>query len=125
MSIPDNVRMKKELLRQILADNVARRMQEIPGVDTQITLAKRAGIAQSHVGRILKGAQSIGLDTIAAVSGALGCQPWELLADDEVTRRAAMERMILGPRVADGRAAQTLPPAPSKHAAHKRVAKKG
>lgn len=111
-SIPDNEGMRKELLRQILASNVARRMEQTPGAETQQTLAKKAGIGQSHISRILNGAQSVGLDIVAAVSTALGCQPWELLADDEATRRAAMERMLLGPRVTDERAAEKLPPAP-------------
>lgn len=120
IAIRDNERMRKELLRQILAANVSRRMEETPGADTQKALAKRAGIGQSHVSRVLNGRQSVGIDIVAAVSGALGCQPWELLADDEITRRAAMERMILG----------TTPPPPqpagyvAKQVAHKRRRKR-
>lgn len=86
--------MRKELLRQILASNVSRRMETSPGLDTQPALAKKAGIGQSHVSRLLNAKQSVGLDVVAAVSGALGCQPWELLTNDEATRRAAMERML-------------------------------
>lgn len=117
--------MKKELLRQILAANVSRRMREV-GIETQPVLAKRAGVGQSHISRILNMRQSVGLDVIAAVSGALGCQPWELLTNDEATRRAAIERMLGGPAQLES----DLPPAPivrrqpEKRVAHKRIARK-
>lgn len=87
--------MKKEALRQALAKNVAERMRAA-GIATQPELAKKANIAQSHASRILGGKQSIGLDVIAAVAGALKCEPWELLVDSDATRRAAIERMLGG-----------------------------
>lgn len=87
--------MKKEALRQILADNVDRRMEELRL--TQPELAKKADIGQSHVSRILSGNQSIGLDVIAAVADALGCWAWELLVDSEQVRRNAVERILRAP----------------------------
>lgn len=104
-------------------------MAETPGAETQAALARKAGIGQSHVSRVLKGAQSVGLDVVAAVSTALGCQPWELLANDEATRRAAMERMILGGSTNENEseytpARRTPPPGPTKRVAHKRVPKR-
>lgn len=111
MLIPNNEPMNKATLRQILAANVARRM-EAAGITTQPALAKKANIAQSHVSRILAGNQSIGLDVIAAVAEAVGCEPWELLTDAEATRQAAMQKLLWGDRVSDARAAETLPRPP-------------
>ena len=80
--------------------------------DTQAGVAKRAGVAQSHVSRLLRCEAAATTDLIAALSRALDVQPWELLADAEATRQAALEKMILGlPRAAD---------APPKEVAHRR-----
>jgi transcriptional regulator with XRE-family HTH domain len=87
--------MKKEALRQILADNVARRMEAAKL--NQPELARKADIGQSHVSRILSGNQSIGLDVVAAVASALGCYPFELLVDSEQIRRDAVERVLSAP----------------------------
>lgn len=80
---------------------------EESGLDTQPVLAKKAGVGQSHVSRILNMRQSVGLDVVAAVAGAFGCQPWELLVDSELTRREAIERML------SSRTEHLLPPAPA------------
>lgn len=118
-SILENVGVKKEALRQILAENVARRMEESSDLDTQPKLAKKAGIGQSHVSRVLNGVQSIGLDVVAALSGAFHCQPWELLANDELTRRQAMERMLMG-REHEEDHVLPMPPLPQKRIAFRR-----
>ena len=125
--IPENGGVKKEVLRQILARNVRERM-DAGSIDTQPKLAKAAGVAQSHISRVVGGKQSIGLDVIAALSEAFECQPWELLANDEATRQEAMERMILGPRTGGGSDELPIPPplaAPRKHIAFKRTKRKG
>lgn len=95
-AIHQNVGMKKALLRQILAKNLQGAMEATPGVDTQITLAKRAGVGQSHVSRILRQESAATIDVIAALAEALNIQPWELLSDSEATRQAAMEKMLGG-----------------------------
>ena len=93
-------------MRQILAKNVLRLMDET-GIDTQPALATKAKVGQSHISRIVNGRQSVGIDVVEAVSAALGCQPWELLIDNEETRRAAYERIL---RVRDLPDTSFIPP---------------
>lgn len=100
IGIRDNAPMQKDLLRQILAANIERAM-EGAGFSTQPQLAKKARIGQSSVSRILRGESSATTDMIAALAEALKCQPWELLTDNETTRKAALERMILGPQATE------------------------
>jgi transcriptional regulator with XRE-family HTH domain len=88
--------MKKALLRQILAKNLERAMEAAPGADRQLTLAKRAGVGQSHISRILRQESAATIDVIAALAEALNIQPWELLADSDSTRQAALEKMLGG-----------------------------
>lgn len=85
---------------------------EARGIDSGNQLAGKAKIAQSHIGRMRREESAATVDMLDALAAALGVQPWELLADEEATRRAAMERMLLGPRVPDDKAADHLPPAP-------------
>lgn len=112
--------MKKEALRQILAANVARLMDEHEW--TQQQLAKEADIAQSHASRILGGEQSIGLDVVAAVADAFDVEPWELLIDEDATRRNVLER-ILGPKSDGG--SRPHQPQPRQTAHRKRKKKDG
>ena len=109
----DNVRVRT-LLRAALAKNLTDRMGASAGLQTQAALSERAGIAQSHISRIVRKESAATLDMLEALAHALGCEAWELLADSEHTRREAIERMIRGPRVPDDVAAKHLPPAP-KH----------
>lgn len=69
---------------------------ERPGMDTQMAVAKKAGIGQSHLSRLLRCEASATTDLIAALSRALGVQPWELLVDTAATREAAIRRMLGG-----------------------------
>lgn len=105
-------RMKIMVLREILAANLKNRMDERHM--KQGDLALRAGVAQSHISRLSRMESGATIDILASVSEALGCQPWELLIDDDAVRREAVERM-LGPRPPI-----PLPPAPPKRVAHKR-----
>lgn len=110
----------KKPLYQTFIDNVRDRMRESVDVKTQTALASRAQMSQGFVSEILSGDSIPSLEIVERVAFALRCQPWELLADSEATRKAALERMILGSRVTDERAAEHLPPAPEKEAAAKR-----
>ena len=113
--------MQIMLLRQILATNLKKRMEE-RGM-RQKELEARSGISQSHISRIKRMESGATIDVLAAISGSLGCQPWELLIDDEVVRREALERM-LGPRPSTPYAVHEAAPAPTgKRVAHKRRAK--
>lgn len=71
-------------------------MEATPGADTQLTLAKRAGVGQSHISRILRQESAATIDVIASLAEALNIQPWELLADSDATRQAALEKMLGG-----------------------------
>jgi len=94
LRMQENGRMEKHLLRQILARNITQAMERKPDVSTQPALAEKAGIAQSHVSRILNCQLGAGLDKLAELSEALDCEPWELLVDEEATRERAIKRMI-------------------------------
>jgi transcriptional regulator with XRE-family HTH domain len=102
IAIPQNSGMENMQLRQVLAANL-RRAMERPGMDTQMAVAKKAGIGQSHLSRLLRCEASATTDLIAALARALGIQPWELLADTEATREAALRKML-------GEPAEPAPP---------------
>lgn len=118
--IAHNGRMENMELRQILARNLRQAMEDSIGLDTQLALARRAGIAQSHLSEVLRAEASPTTDMLNVLARALGLEPWELLANDEATRQAALQKMILGPRASDARVAENLPPAPKKEAAARR-----
>ncbi len=62
----------------------------------QLAFAGKAGISQSHLSEILRSVSSVSVDLLADLARAAGCQPWELLADSEETRRAAIDKMLGG-----------------------------
>lgn len=92
-------------LREIVAKNVSDRMRSGP-YDTQTKLSHRAGIAQSHVSRIVNAESGVTIDRLEKVASALGCEPYELLLDDEQARRALIERLMRGPAVPTSRVEQ-------------------
>jgi len=102
------IAISPEGLRQILARNIADAMHRMPGLDTQLGLAAKAKIGQSHLSRILRGESAATIDRVAKIAKALGMQPWELLVDTELTRRAALERMIVGATAPNERVAKAL-----------------
>lgn len=81
-------------MRTTLADNT-KRLMKAQGLN-QSQLAKRSGIAQQDISRILRSKHSTTLDKLEGLAAGLDVRPWELLADDEETRREALRRM-LGP----------------------------
>lgn len=98
-------------------------MSRTPGLGTQLALAKRTGISQSHLSDVLNCATSTGVDLLADLAGALSLQPWELLADSEETKRAALARMMWGGGIPDKDVEKHLP-LPPKSAPAKEVAPK-
>lgn len=60
----------------------------------QTALAKRSGIAQTHISRLLRCSSAATLETVATLADALGIQPWELLVNDEATRAAILQRIL-------------------------------
>lgn len=119
-AIAENGDMENIELRQILARNLRQAMAESTSLHTQAALAGKAGMAQSHLSEILRAETSATTDMIATLARALGREPWELLANDEATRQAALQKMILGPRISNERAAEKLPPAPTKEGAKRK-----
>lgn len=111
-------------IHRIFVDNI-RRLIESSGLGSQKALAIKAQMSGGFLSEILRGETSPSLKTVDKMAEALGVQPWELLADSEATRRAAIERMVLGPRLPDDRAAEHLPPAPKKEAAARKRKKAG
>lgn len=110
----DNSHMSAAVhLRRVLANNLEKRMAISATCDTQAKLAKRAGVGQSHISRILRGESAATIDMLWAISRALGCMAWELLADDEGARREALARMLVGPAASDLRVGSAIPKPPS------------
>lgn len=65
-------------------------------IATQPQLAEKSGVGQNTISRILLCNGAATLDVIAKIAHGIGCQPWELLVDEEETRREAMARMLNG-----------------------------
>lgn len=82
--------LKKRLI-QIVKDNVKRRVDAVG----QKPFAKRAGVGQSTVSRVLNGRQDITTGRLEMLARGAGCQPFELLIDGEEMRREIVERFLL------------------------------
>ncbi|MFM0595348.1 helix-turn-helix domain-containing protein [Paraburkholderia dilworthii] len=67
--------------KQILAANLRRLMDASDTLDTQVKVAARAGIAQSTVGRLLRGEVHPQLDQVEAIATAFRITVGELLTD--------------------------------------------
>lgn len=73
-----------EKLRDLLARRVRELMEKNPAMDTQVKLAKRAGISQSTVQRVLARENAATLDVVEDLGKAFGFRPPSLiLADNE------------------------------------------
>lgn len=70
--------------KQILATNMRRLMDASASLDTQVKLAARAGVAQSTVGRLLRGEVYAQLAQVEAIAGAFGITVGELLTDSSL-----------------------------------------
>lgn len=68
-------------LRITLARRIDDLMRAKPGVDTQMALARRSGVGQSTIGRILRAETAATIDNVEALAGALGVAPAQLLHD--------------------------------------------
>lgn len=106
--------------RQLLAANVKKWMDKTPGMDSPEKLAlvcrwpagnKKAGkkIAPRTLRYMLdvrKDAPAPSVDLIFAVAAALHRQPWELLADDDQTRRYLLGFILTAKAADDARVDQ-------------------
>jgi transcriptional regulator with XRE-family HTH domain len=82
-------------LRQVIAARMRALMAERPDLDTQVKLARRAGLSQSTVARILSADSSATADSLAQLSHAFGTSAASLLLDDpaEIDLLASMRRL--------------------------------
>jgi len=76
------LRMTKKPIREVLAANIRRHMRTVPAVDTQVKLAKRAGISQSSVARVLAGNVDTQVSIVESLAIAIGVTAAELLEDE-------------------------------------------
>lgn len=74
--------MNRKPLREILAANVRRYMSIVPAVDTQAKLAKRAGISQSSVARVVAGNVDTQIGIVESLADAIGVSAAELIEDE-------------------------------------------
>ena len=65
--------------QNVLSKNLRTLMETSDGLRTQAALAKRCGIDQRTVGRILNAEHSPQLKQIEAIAAAFGLQSWQLL----------------------------------------------
>lgn len=115
--------MEKRSLHQIFISNVRTRL-ESSTLRTQSALAARAGISASFLSEVLAELSVPTLTVVEAVAKALSCQGWELLADSEATRQAALQKLLWGENAPDKRVEETLG-RPLKEVAAKRTKKDG
>jgi transcriptional regulator with XRE-family HTH domain len=79
-----NAGMASKLLsaRENLSANLRVLMQATPDLDSQPKIAKRSGVSQSTVGRLIRGDVRCKLDSLDGVARAFGLAAWQLLVPD-------------------------------------------
>ena len=82
-------------LRQVIAARIRALMAQRPDLDTQVKLARRAGLSQSTVARILSADSSATADSLAQLSHAFGTSAASLLLDDpaEIDLLASVQQL--------------------------------
>lgn len=74
-------------LKRVVAKNIRALMERAAArgeksLASQNGLAKKAGVGQRTVGRIVEGTQEPGVDVVAAIAHAYGLSGWQLLVED-------------------------------------------
>src|ERR1700744_2414691 len=75
--------MTRQDTKAILARNLRHLMNVTPALDTQVKVAARASIAQSTVGRLLRGEVYAQLSQVEALAEAFRVEVAALLSDEE------------------------------------------
>lgn len=70
-------------------------------IDTQEKFAARSGLGQSTISRLLLCEASPNVDALILLGKAMKCLPFELLLDEESTRRSLIERLLDRPGAPD------------------------
>lgn len=86
----ENSRVTPDMLVTILARNVKR----FRAKESQESLERRSGVAQATISRLENEVGYATVEIIARLATAFDVQPWELLVDEESTRREALARML-------------------------------
>lgn len=76
-------------MRRIVATNLKQWMDNTSDLDKQSKLATRSGVAQSHIGRILRQESSATVDILDQLSRAFGKKPEELLTSQTIEATTA------------------------------------
>lgn len=82
----------KNTIRDVLAHNMSTAMDR-QGLSGN-ALAKRAGVAQTHLAKVLRGEADVSTGKLAEIAAGLGMHPWELLVDSEAVRERVIRRAL-------------------------------
>jgi len=63
----------------VLAQNLKALMQSKAGPKSQLALAKKSGVGQATIGRILREETAASIDTVEEIAAAYGLQAWQLM----------------------------------------------
>ncbi|WP_081935646.1 helix-turn-helix transcriptional regulator [Burkholderia sp. 9120] len=88
--------MTAKRANEILARNIRRLMDGHPTLATQTALARRAGISQSSIQRVLTAAVHPQLDVIEAIANSFRVTPAQLLMEDLDTGTVQISRDDMG-----------------------------
>ena len=83
-------------------------------LSSQAALARKSGVAQSYLSRVLRAKSAATIDQIERIAQAFGCQPFELLVDSEMIRRVAIERVLNAPPAPEERVDRAKGPVPGR-----------
>lgn len=112
--------MPKLNIKEVFARNLSDAMDR-SGLKQQVVADRAGGMSQGHISEMLKGETDVRIGTVQNLADALGIQAWELLAESDSAKMAALAKLLWGGRVPDATVEQhyPLPPAPPKEVAPK------
>jgi transcriptional regulator with XRE-family HTH domain len=74
-------------VNEIVTANIKRLMEKTPNLDNQSKLARKSGVAQATIGRILRKEVSANIDTLDLLAQAFGVAAYCLLSSPEEIER--------------------------------------
>lgn len=88
-------------MRQVIAANIRAQLEKSSTINSANTLARKTGLSQSHISKVLRCEAAFSTDIIGVISSAFGIQPWELLVDTEATRESFIRRIVYAQPIPD------------------------
>lgn len=85
--------MQMANLRHFIAQNLRQWMKDTPELASQPKLAHRSGVAQSHIGRILREESAVTVDVLALIARAFRRAPEDLLRPPDGTKHGKVEAL--------------------------------